>query len=153
MTVRLYDPTLTHAIVGVRQITGFSDGTGIKAERSEDSLTLHTGNDGEQAITRNKNQSGTVEFELQQASASNDYLSALMQQHEDLGTGFFPLMIADKNGATQCGGPNCFVTKPAGIDRAKEHGATTWKIVVPKMRTFIGGIVETDGVAPPNVES
>lgn len=127
--------------VGARQITGFADGTGIKAMRDEDSLTLQTGMDGEHCVTRNQKRSGTIELTLMAASASNDYLAALMTQHEDLGTGFFPSQVKDLRGASMCRGADCFVSKPSDMERAKEHGTTSWKIVVPDMAIFNGGIV------------
>lgn len=139
-TTKLYDPTESPLIVGSRQITGFGEGTHIKVSRTEASMTLHTGNDGEQAVTRNRNRSGTVEITLQNASAANDYLSGLMVQHEDSGTGFFSFQVKDLRGATKSSGANCFVEKPAELQRAKEHGETTWKFIVPNLRLFLGGL-------------
>lgn len=141
MTTKLYDPSRSQLIIGARKISGFADGTGIKVTRTVDSLALQVGMDGETCVTRAADKSGSIEITLMSASASNDYLTSLHTLHEQAGSGFFDASLSDLPfGTTICGGADSFVAKPADVERAKEHGTTTWKIVIPKMDMSVGGI-------------
>lgn len=141
MGVKLYDPAESILVIGARKITGFIEGTGIKIGRLEDLLTLHTGMDGEQAVTRNKNRSGFVDISLMASSAANDFLSAKFNEHELTGTGFFPMGFKDLRGTTKISGADCFVVKPPDTERAKELGDSVWRVIVPKMTGVFGGLI------------
>ena len=141
MGTKTYDPAQIIATVGPAIITGFADGTFVKASRETDTFTDYAGADGEVTRARSRDKRGTVEFTLSQASPSNDLLSALATMDEQLGTGIVPFLLKDVNGTTLCAGGEAWVKKPADVEYGKEVGTRAWTIRVARLLTFAGGAV------------
>lgn len=139
LTTKTYDPGLVIVTFGSTIITGYADGTFVKASRNEDAFKTYVGADGTPARSRSRNRSGSIEITLSQTSPSNDALSASVLADELLGTGVSPCSIRDLNGTTLVVAPEAWVRKPADIEEGKEIGPRTWTIDTGRMEMLVGG--------------
>lgn len=122
-------------------ISGYATDSFITAAREEATFTKRTGADGMTTRTRSRNKSGSVTLRLENASPTNDRLSALHAVDESTGLGYGPLLIKDLNGNTLLKAANAWVTKPADFERGKEAGESEWIIECDRLEGNIGGSV------------
>lgn len=139
MSTKLYDPSQVVVTWGVYLLSGFAEGTFIKATRDEDAFFKKVGADGEVGRARNKNKAGSVAFTLLQTSASNDSLSTEAAADEILGTGSHSLMIKDLLGTTLLIAPNAWVKKRADAELAKEISDREWVLDCDQLNGTVGG--------------
>lgn len=126
MAFNTYDPKEILVIVGIRQMTGFADGTGVKVSRNEDAWTVQSGVTGETARSKNNNRTGSVEISLLQTAEDNQYLSDLALLDENANAGAVPLTVKDNNGNTILFAENAWVKKMPDVEYGKEAGPRTW---------------------------
>lgn len=136
-----YDPSTVVVTFGELRLEGFSDGTAIKVERSEDRYSTKVGLDGEGARTRNNNRGGTVEVTLLQTSLSNAALSNKAQLDDDSPTPLppEPLTVKDLNGNSLHHASNAWIQKTPASEYAKEAGDRTWIFGTANLRNYDGG--------------
>lgn len=139
--MKTYDPSKVVMTFLGNPITGYADGSFIKAGRNEDTFKLTVGSSGEGCRTRSTNRSGKVTLTLMQSSAANDLLSAAHRLDELVGTGVGALLIKDLNGTALVEAPNCWITKPADMEFAKEVGNREWILECEAMILEGGAIV------------
>jgi len=139
MAVKTYDPKLFTCIIGGKIMSGFSDGTFIKASRNEQAFTLKVGVDGEGTRAKSSNRSGKVEISLMQSSTSNDDLSAFAISDELTSTGAVPILIKDGSGNMVCSAVTGWVQKFPDTEFAKEVSVWTWTIETDSLQFFAGG--------------
>lgn len=138
-STKTYDPGLVVVQFGPFLITGYADGTFVKASRNEDSFKVYVGADGTPARARSRNKSGTVEVTLAQTSPSNDAFATALAADELLGAGVYPLMVKDLNGTTLVAAAEAWVTKAADVEEGKEVGNRAWKLETGSLITWPGG--------------
>ena len=139
MAVKVYDPKNVSVIVGGKILSGFADGTFIKAERNEQAYTLKVGVDGEGARAKNNNKSGKLTFTLMQTSSSNDVMSAYAAADELGNGGAVPVLIKDHNGSSVVTALTAWVQKLPDLEDAKEISMRTWVMETDELIMFIGG--------------
>lgn len=139
MAVKTYDPGQVAMIVGGKIITGFSEGTFIKASRNEQAYNLKVGVDGEGTRARNRNKSGKFEITLMQSSDSNDVLSAFAAADEASNSGSVPVLLKDASGRTVGACATGWVQKIPDSDFAKETEKRVWVIETDEIDIFVGG--------------
>jgi len=139
MSVKSYDPGQVAVIVGGKIISGFSEGTMVKASRNDAAYSLKVGADGEGTRTRSRNTSGKLEFSLMQSSDSNDYLSSLALADEASNAGTVACLIKDGSGRSVWGALTAWVQKLPDADLAKEVQTRTWVLETDNITIFIGG--------------
>jgi hypothetical protein len=136
-----YDPSSVIVTFGELRIQGFSDGTSVKVERSEDRYSMKVGLDGEGGRARNNNRSATIEITLLQTSASNAALSNKARLDEDSPVPLAPepMMIKDLLGNTLHSAQNAWIQKTPSSEFAKEVGERVWVFATTSLRYFDGG--------------
>jgi hypothetical protein len=140
MTFRNYDPSeVALSWMGIN-ITGYSDGTFIEAERDEDAFTKYVGALGDVTRARNLNRSGKVTVTLMASAPVNDLIAAIASVDDAFGSGGVgPLSITDFNGTTVCGATYAWVMKQPKIERAKEAGTVQWVFDCAQLFIKAGG--------------
>jgi len=74
--VRTYDTQYVNLIIDGVAVTGFAEGSMLKAERNEDSFNAHVGAQGEVSFSETNNFTGTITFSVTATSPSNEMLRA-----------------------------------------------------------------------------
>lgn len=137
--LKTVDPASFICILDGVLIDGYADDTQVKIGRNSPSWKLKVGLTGALARFKMNDQSGFVEFSLLQTSDANDYLMQKCANDEAFGTGTFPISGEDKLGTTQFDAINCFLDKPADVDRGNEIKTVVWRVIVPKLDLTVGG--------------
>lgn len=122
-------------------VRGVMDGTFISVARAEDSFEMAVGAQGDVTRVRNRNRAGRVTLTLQQASPSNDLLSAVAVQDELFGLGFGPLMIKDLNGTTLVMAGVAWIVRPSDIEFADAATGREWMFDCAELVMSVGGSV------------
>lgn len=127
MALDKYDPaSVVLAFAGI--VTGYADGSFIKAGRNEETWKLIVGADGRGCRVRNRNSSGRLTLTLMQTSPTNAILSALATLDEETGAGVTPLLLKDLNGVELIAAAEAWVVKPAEKGYGKDLGDREWVI-------------------------
>jgi hypothetical protein len=134
-----YDPGLvTFSFAGIL-VVGYAEGTFLRAERMEDAVSLNVGSGGDVVRVINRNRSGFFTITLQNASPSNDLLSAVARQDELFGTGIGPAMLKNINSTLIISSPVAWIRKVPAIEFSKEATNNEWIIDCAEMIPNIGG--------------
>ncbi len=138
---RNYDPgRVVVTFKGIRLLAP-QDGTFVSAEREEDAFTKQVGSAGDVTRSRNRNISGSVTVTLQQASPTNDLLSALAEADELTGLNYGALMVKDLNGTTLLEAPNAWIRKTPTVEFAKEASGREWVFDCAQLIMNVGGSI------------
>lgn len=136
---RNYDPGRIVLVWNGIQIQGYGPDTFVKASRNEDNFTEQVGANGDVVHVRNRNRTGKVTFTLQDASPSNDLLSAAAIADELSGLQVGPVMIKDLNGTTLVQCANARIQKYADLEYAAAAGTNDWILMCAELEMFLGG--------------
>ncbi len=139
MTVKTYDPKQVTLIVGGKIISGFSDGTFIKAKRNDQAFALKVGVDGEGTRAKSSNRSGQLEITLMNSSDSNDALNAFALLDETANAGAVPVLLKDGSGRTLASAVTAWVQKLPDWSAAKEAFEIPWVLETDELIFSIGG--------------
>lgn len=126
MSTATYDAGRVVITFGPHVVTGYADGTFVKASRDNDTFTKRTGADGHGTRTRLRSKAGSIELTLEQTSPSNDYLAGVAVSDELLGNGVMPVVVKDLNGKSLATAAEAWIRKPADLEDAKEAGTRSW---------------------------
>jgi hypothetical protein len=138
-----YDPLEQDLIFNGVQISGWAEGSMIKAMRNEPLWTFKASNSGGGARCRNPNKSGRVEVTLHQGSPSNGVLSTFVQADELTAEGVGELLIKDRStGTAKCSAQNAWIVQHPDYERAKETGELTWVFETDEL------LIAHDGLSP-----
>lgn len=138
-----YDPTEQDLIFNGVIITGFAEGTFIKAMRNEPGWSFKPSNSGGGARCRNPNKSGRLEFTLHQGSPSNGVLSAFATADELTAEGVGEALVKDRStSAAKVTAQNAWVVQIPDYERGKETGDITWIIETDEIN------IGHDGLTP-----
>jgi Protein of unknown function (DUF3277) len=138
--VQTYNPAKVVLTFLGQIVTGFAEGSFLKASRNKDTYTYTAGADGSGCRTLNPDKSGRVTITLMQSSISNDVLSAAQILDELTGSATGPLIVKDLNGSLVVSAGNAWIVKPADVDLAAEVGNREWVIEAKEM-TIAGGSI------------
>ena len=124
-------------------LSGYAEGTFIKAGRDEKAFKKKGGADGEYTRVQNRSRGGHIELTLKQGSASNAILSAIFQADENSGTGVAPVTLIDMSGTqpqTAVSAVNCWIQGiPEITFGANDEEQRVWVFDTDEMEIFIGG--------------
>jgi hypothetical protein len=142
--VKTFDPGIVAVWFGPTLITGFMDGTVIKASRVNKSFNMKVGVDGTATRSKSNDRSGTIEVTLQQSSMSNDILSAIMQADENFAAAgvspsILPLLVVDNSGRTKLSALTAWISKPADVEFGHDVLGRTWIFETNDLEMAIGG--------------
>lgn len=126
-------------IIGPHAVSGFAAGSFVTIAKDEPAYAKKVGTDGKVTRAKSNNDAGTVTIRLDQASASNDYLSgiALLDQASD--TGVVPILIRDANGTTLISAESAWVQKVPDTEFSNESLDREWVLDCGPMDMFVGG--------------
>lgn len=144
--MKTWDPTKFIITVGPVTISGFAPDTFITADRNNDSMTLEMGADGGGTRVRNADKSGRFTITLMKSSPSNDYLATLHATDEESGQGIVPVQVKDNTnleGLAVASAQNCWVVKPAALERGKALGTQVWILETDRLN-ISSGMAATD---------
>lgn len=141
MAVKTYDPKKVILTVGGAPISGYADGTFIKASRLNDTFTSVAGADGEVSRSKSNDKRGEIVITLIQTSLANDILSGIAQIDERTGLGVVPVILKDLSGLTTLFTGSAWVKKPADFERGKEIANTEWTLECADLDIFNGGVL------------
>jgi Protein of unknown function (DUF3277) len=120
--------------------TGYADGAFLKIEPTDESFVVYKGTDG--TITRSKtNQRGTkITILLSQSSASNDFLSTMLNLDETQpnGAGIGTLLVQDLSGTTLFTAQFAWVVRPANQDFDRTATAREWELFAVRDEINVG---------------
>lgn len=136
-----YDPAKVVVTFAGIPIRGFQEGTFVSVERDEDTFEKAVGATGDVTRVRKRNKAGRATITLQQASPTNDELSARALLDEQTGRGYGPFMVKDLNGITLAHAEVAWLVKPASIAFASGAEAREWMIDLADVSMTVGGSV------------
>jgi hypothetical protein len=144
MATRTYSPknihiSLTHPTLGVIHARGFANGTFVTVDRDMDAFEKKEGADGEVTRAQTNNRSGSVTFELDQASPFNDDLTNLANLDEASGTGICVFQLTDGGGNTLESSLSCWVRKKASSVFSRKSEDRKWILDLGQMIHNPGG--------------
>ena len=126
--VKTYDPTKVIVTFGGFIISGFGEGSMIKADRKEDAYKVTVGAQGDVVRSKSANHTGDVTIALLETSASNGIFSTFMLADENTDTGIVPLLIKDLNGTALVSASEAWISKAPSLDFDKGQKDRAWKI-------------------------
>ena len=132
MGVSTFDPQKTQCILGVAQMSGFTDGTFINVEMDDVIFEKKVGADGEVARAKKPGQTATATLTLMSTSLSNLILSGYYATDA-----VFPALF--KEGATVVFAPEAWIEKAPAFERGTEVGDSEWVIAMGKTTIVHGG--------------
>ncbi len=121
-------------------IVGVAEGTYVAVERAADGKTMKVGSQGDVAVTKNRNRTGSVTFTLMEGSPTNADLSKVYNDDEnDVADGNGSLMITDLNGTTVYKASTAWIRKLPKGEHGNESGNREWVIDCAKLLMVVGG--------------
>ena len=134
---------ITHPASNTNHIVGgLSKDSVVSIEYPEATWTEKMLNGGETVRTHSKDNTLRMTIHLDQTSASNDYLSGLVNFDEkDLSglTGTFTCTFADKSSRTYAYSSECFIKRPMSYEYGSDTSVRDWIIVMPNAEQHLGG--------------
>ncbi len=134
-----FDPGKITMVWNGIQILGIGPDTFVKAVRNEDQYTEQVGANGDVVHSRNRNRTGKVTFTIQDASPTNDALSAAAKADELTGLMYGALLIKDLNGTTLIQCANARIQKFPDLEYGKDSGTNEWILMCAELEMYIGG--------------
>lgn len=139
-----YAPHLNTLTLGAIVIEGFAKGTFIKVTKTEDSVDLVEGVEGNGTFVHKLSKRHEIEFVLAYGAESNDLLAALVAANDRIpGSGVVPVSLKNQMGRGFLTAAEGAVMKMADQGETDQGGEDkTWKIVcsVEPGAYFPGGL-------------
>lgn len=110
-------------------IEGFAPDSFLRLQRTTALVTPVVGAGGNVALTRNADQTGTIEIELMQTSPSNLRLAAIyaVQQAAELEDNISSnFVIFDPSGSVMATGRNCWLQELPRVELGGQQNSKTW---------------------------
>ncbi len=133
-----YNPAEIVLTVNGFPITGKGEDEFLVVEKDEDDSLMTIGVDGEAAVSRNKNDSGTFTITVLATSASNDILMAAYAAFKALGA-VSAIFAKDLNGRSLHIGERCVPVKLPSVSYARGVGERVWQWRTDRLGSNIGG--------------
>lgn len=124
-------------------LTGYGEGTFIKAARDNQAFKKKGGADGEYTRVQNRSRGGHIEVTLKQGAAANSMLSLIFQADENFGTGVGPVSLIDMSGPsglqTLAAAVNCWIRAIPEITlNAEDEEVRVWIFDTDTLEMFVG---------------
>jgi len=126
-------------IIGAHAASGFAAGSFVTIAKDEPAYSKKVGTDGKVTRAKSNNDAGTVVIRLDQASATNDFLSGLALLDRASDTGVVPILIRDANGTTLIAAESAWVQKVPDSEFSDESLDREWVLDCGPMDMFVGG--------------
>lgn len=126
----VYDIEKVSLLVDSKAVTGFADGSSIKADRNNDDVTPQTGLQGDYVYSENADRSGTITFNLFSVSASLPWLRNIADQRRPVPV---TLRNANRDGGVIVTGQDCMILKTPGFEGGSTSASIEVRIHVPRM--------------------
>jgi Protein of unknown function (DUF3277) len=139
MTTKTLDPGQIVIAWGPHIVSGYADGSFVKASRDADAFSKSVGADGSAVRIRSRNKAGSVEITVQQTSATNDFFAAKALEDELLGTAVMPLIVKDLAGRTVVVAAESWIRKSPDVEESKDMTDRTWILDTGDLELFAGG--------------
>ncbi|MDQ0299638.1 hypothetical protein J2S78_002058 [Salibacterium salarium] len=121
-----YDPRQVKLVVAGRILTGFASNTFVTSEKESNNYSSHVGAQGVVSRTRSADPRGTISVTIKQTSPDVGFLNGLAKS-----TDLFQAEVIDRNtNKVNAGGNECWIEKPASIERGNEEQEQQWNIRV-----------------------
>jgi len=133
-----YNPAEVALSVNGFPITGKGEDEFLAVEKNEDDSTMTIGADGEGAVSRNKNESGTFTITLLASSAANDVLMAAYGAFKAIGAVSI-IFAKDLNGRSTHLGERCVPKKLPAVTYSRGVGERVWVWETDALVTNVGG--------------
>lgn len=130
----------TIVLVQGQELTEWDEGDDvINIERRVDSAIDVIGADGTMTVAISADKSGVMSFRLQQSSASNLFLSGLLNAQEN--DVFVPIFVQfkDTGGNDLASGTQGYIRKFPTLTRGTGLNGQLWEIVVERLDLLLGG--------------
>jgi len=134
-----YNPKKISLIVGAKIISGYAEDTFVEADYDEDAFTKKIGADGDCTRVQSANTAGNITITLDQASDSNDYLSAQAAIDRATGTGVVPVTLRDALGRTMIFSESTWIKKLPATTFGSKSSDRKWLLDSAAMDVFVGG--------------
>ena len=135
--MKTYIPSDVVVQIGGAILSGYADGTFVRAARNGPGYSQVTGGDGDTSRTKLSDLSGTIVVTLKQTSNSNAILGGLAI----LGT-VMPAMVKDVNGNTVIAAAEAWVLQPSDAEFATEETDREWTIQCAELEFLFGVYTE-----------
>lgn len=133
---------ISHPALGINHVlTNFGEDTFVNLELPQETWTEKESIDGYTTRSHHMTKTLKATVTLDQASKSNDVLSAL-HAYDAIslrGEGVFTCTIADKSGRSYAYSAQCYVKKPQNQEFGAQAGTRAWTIVMSGTDSYIGG--------------
>lgn len=133
-----YAPNEILVTVNGFPITGFGEDEFCSVEKNVDDAELVIGADGEGALIRSKDESGTFTITVGAQSASNDVLMAAYAAFKAIGA-VSAVFIKDLNGRSLHVAERAAPKKLPPKKYAKKPGEVQWQFITDKLVSNLGG--------------
>lgn len=120
-------------------ITGFADGTFLTITPARERSTKKVGADGEVARSKSNDHTHEVTFTLLQTSASNNYLSNLLEVDRLTDVGAYPLQVVDLSGTTLHFWDAAWIKQEADGEFANEISDRAWVLDTGQVAANVTG--------------
>lgn len=133
---------ISNATLGINHVlSNFGEDTFVNLELPQDTWTEKESIDGFTTRSHHMTKTLRATVTLDQASKSNDVLSALhaFDAASKRGEGIFTCTIADKSGRSYAYSSQCYVKKPQNQEFSAQAGTRAWTIVMAGTDSYIGG--------------
>ena len=131
----IYEPSRVSVVAGGTAITGFAQGTFVRASYDEDAVTFQPGL-AHGAATLNPNRSGSISFTLLQTAEANAVLQVYASRVRARQSGwYFPVLILNNSGGESVSADAAWIVKEPEVTFAQEAGETReWQIKTGNLR-------------------
>ncbi len=119
-------------------ITGFGEDEFCTAEKNSDDGELTIGADGEGAVSRSRDESGTITITCGAQSAANDIMMAAYAAFKAIGA-VSVVFVKDLNGRSLHMAERAFPKKLPPKKYGKKAGEVQWQWVTDKLVSNVGG--------------
>lgn len=126
--IRTYSPDRVVVLVGGVPMTGYGEDQFIEIAPVADLSTSQVGADGEIARSVSTNKLCTITLTLQQTSASNDVLSALIEVDAVTGGVLLPVTVQDLRGRTVFLASQTWISKRPTLTFGREVAERVWEL-------------------------
>lgn len=126
--VKTYNPKDLIIIFGGVVVSGFADGTFVTVTPNSERFTRTVGADGEVGRAKSNDNTHEVVITLMSTSASNDYLSIVLNADKSLNAGVKPLQIIDNKGTTLFFWDAAWIVQPPDVEFSKEITERAWTL-------------------------
>lgn len=148
MSTAVYSADEVTVVFASILMQGFAEDEAVTVEMESDDYEDVVGVDGFVAVSKTRDERGTVTIKLLQTSPTNDVLSAhrMAGLLAPNGAGVGALLVKDRQGRSLYTAEHAWIQKAPDAAFARAAGAREWVIRCAKLINFTGGNVAPGGI-------